>query len=111
MGRLIRHAGLRLAPPVPVLPVTMIQPSFLTSLIEAVGAAPLLKPGGDAASAAAVALATVAMPADPEHCLAFAAKANPLTENRFAINNHVRPWTGVDNGNLSWQARISFDEW
>ena len=111
MGRLIRHAGLRLAPPVPVLPVAMIQPSFLTSLIAAVGAAPLLEPGGGAASAAAVALAAVAMPADPEHCLAFAAKANPLKENRFAMNRHARPWAGLDNGNRSWQARISFDEW
>ena len=98
MGRLIRHAGSRLAPPVLLPPAAMIQPSALASLIPAVGAA-------------AVALAAVTMPADPEHCLAFAAKANPLTENRFAMNSHARPWAALDNGNRSWRARISFDEW
>jgi len=108
---LIRHAGHRLALAVPPLPVAMVQPSFRTPLIVAVGATPLLAPGGGAAGGAAVALAAVAMLADPEHFVAFASKANPQTENRFPINRHACPWAGMDNGSQSWHARMSFDSW
>jgi hypothetical protein len=36
---------------------------------------------------------------DPEHCMTSAAAANPLPENRFALNRHARHRRGLDNGN------------
>jgi len=78
MGTLIRHAGLGPPPPVRTLSVTMIQPPFRTSLVPAVGTAPLLEPGRGSAGWAAIALPTIAMLANPEHCVTFPAAADPL---------------------------------
>jgi len=89
----------------------MIQPSFPTLLVAAVGAAPLLEPGCGTASRAAIALSVIAVWADPEHRRASTATANPLTESHFAMNRHARPQAGMDNGNRSWQVRTSFDSW
>ena len=87
----------------------MIQPSFRTALMAAVGSAVLLNPGFSAARGAAIALAAVTMLADPEHGLTSA--ANPLPKNCFARNRHARQQAGLDNGNESWQVRTSFDRW
>jgi hypothetical protein len=83
----------------------MIEPSFRAPLMAAVGVAALFPAGSVAASRAAIALAAVAMPADPEHRVTFPAAANPLSENRFAMDRHPRPRAGLDNGNQSWQGK------
>jgi hypothetical protein len=109
MGTLIRH-GLPAMPVLP-LPVAMIEPSFRAPLVAAVGAAALPEPGFGAARGAAIALSAITMPADPEHCVASSAEANPLTKNHLAMQNHVRPQAGLDNGNGSWQVRTIFAVW
>jgi hypothetical protein len=45
MGRLIRHAGWRVALTVGTLPVSMIESAFRTPLVPAVGRTTLLAPG------------------------------------------------------------------
>jgi len=106
---LIRHARLGrplgTAPPVFPLAVAVVEPSLRTPLVAAVGAAPLLESRLGAASRAAIALAAVAVLTDPEHRLAFAAAANPLTENRLAMDRHPRRQAGLDNGSQPWQVR------
>jgi len=85
----------------------MIQPSFETPLMAPVGVASLLEACFGAASGAAIALSAITMLTDPEHGLTCDAAANPLPENRSAMIRHAR--RGLDNGNRSWQVRISFD--
>lgn len=108
-GTLIRHARgarpLGTARPVFALAVTMIQPPLRAPLMTAIGAPPLLKPGLGAASRAAIALPAIAVPTDPEHRVAFAAAANPLSENRFAMERHPRRQAALDNGSRSWQVQ------
>jgi hypothetical protein len=86
----------------------MIQPSFQTLLMAAVGAAPLLETCCGPASGTAIALAAITVLADPEHGMTSAAAANPLPENRFAMKRHARPMRGLDNSNGSWKVRTSF---
>jgi hypothetical protein len=83
----------------------MVQLSFVTSLVAAIGTAPLLAAGMGAAGEAAISLPAITMLTDPEDRMASAAAANPLTENYFAMNRHARPQTGLDNGSRSWQVR------
>jgi hypothetical protein len=59
------------------LPVTVIEPSFGTLLVPAIGAPPLLDSGSLAASQAAVALPAITARAEKEHCPAFISEANP----------------------------------
>jgi hypothetical protein len=103
MGTLIRHA----CPSTSVfpLPVPMIKPSFRTPLVEAVGAAALSPAGFAPASRTAIALSAVAMPADPEHCVA--SHTGPLTKDSVAMKIHARRQAGLDNGDRSWQVRTS----
>jgi len=108
---LIRHARSRLAVPIRALAVAMIQPAFRTSLVAAVGTAPLPQPGFVTAGGTTVTLPAITVPTDPEHRLATAATANPLPESNFAMNLHASPETGLDNGSRSWQVRTSFDAW
>jgi hypothetical protein len=108
---LIRHADLGPAAPVLTLPIPVIQPAFRTPLVTAVCATPLLEPRFVPAGGTAIALPTIAVLTDPEHCLATAAAANPLPENDFTMNLHAGPQTGLDNGSRSWQVRTSFDAW
>ncbi len=77
----------------------MVQPSFETPLMAAVGAAPLLETCFGTAGGAAIALSAITMLTDPEHCVTSAAVANPLPENRFAMSRHARHRRGLDNGN------------
>jgi hypothetical protein len=103
MGTLIRHA--RLATAVFPLPVPMVKPSFRAPLVSAVGAAALPPPGFAPAKGTAIALSAVAMPADPEHCVA--SHTGPLTKDRLAMKIHARRQAGLDNGDRSWQVRTS----
>jgi len=94
---LIRHARLSLAAAVLPLPVTMVQTSFLTLLVPAVGATALLLPGRGAARLAAIAVSAIAMGTKPEHRMATAARANPRAERHFAVKRHPSSpagWTG-----------------
>ena len=85
----------------------MIELSFGASLVSVVGAAALPAPGFQAARIAAVTLSAVAVPADPENCVASDSRANPLPKDHLAMKIHVRPRTGLDNGDRSWQVRTS----
>jgi hypothetical protein len=75
----------------------MVQPCFGALLVTAIGTAPLLEPGLAAASGAAITLAAITVPTNPEHGAASAAAADPLMENRF-VNRHARQSAGLDNG-------------
>ena len=90
---------MRLPAPIRPLPVAMVQPSFATPLMAAVGAAPLLETCLGTASGAAITLTPITMLADPEHCMTSAAAADPLPENRFPMNRHACHRRGLDNGN------------
>jgi hypothetical protein len=108
---LIRHARLCLAAPILALPVAMVEPAFRAALVAAVSAAPLLASRFGTASEAAIALSSITVLTDPEHRVASAATANPLTENYFAMNRQCPPTAGWTTGNGSWQVRTSFDAW
>lgn len=112
MGTLIRHARpAGVAAPILLLAVAMVQTSFRTPLVAAVGRAPLPEPGFRAASMAAIALPAITVRTNPEHRVATTAAANPLPENYFAMSRHPCARAGLDNGNRSWQVRTSFDVW
>ena len=85
----------------------MIELSFRASLVPFVGATALPAPGFNATGFAAVTLPAVAVPADPENCVASDSRANPLPKDHLATKIHVRPRTGLDNGDRSWQVRSS----
>ncbi len=87
--------------------VAMIELSFGASLVPLIGAAALPPPGFGAAGFAAVALSPVAVPADPEDSVAADNRTNTLTKDHLAMKIHVRPRTGLDNGDRSWQVRTS----
>jgi hypothetical protein len=92
---------------VSALAVAMIGLSFGASLVPLIGAAALPPPGFGAAGFAAVALSPVAVPADPEDSVAADNRTNTLTKDHLAMKIHVRPRTGLDNGDRSWQVRTS----
>jgi hypothetical protein len=85
----------------------MIEPSFRASLVPLIGPATLPAPGLGTAGFAAVALSPVAVPADPENSVAADSRTNTLTKDHLAMKIHVRPRTGLDNGDRSWQVRTS----
>ncbi len=89
------------------MPVAMIELSFGTSLMAVVGAATLTAPGFNATGVATVTLPAVAVPADPEHCVASDSRTNALTKDDLAMPIHVRRQAGLDNGDRSWQVRTS----
>jgi hypothetical protein len=98
---LIRHARLRLTAAAAIFPLTiaMIQPALGALLVAAVGASPLPAPGLLAALGAAVAVSAITVRADEENRLARLPKANPLPQNRFAMNHrHASSQAGLDNG-------------
>jgi hypothetical protein len=77
----------------------MIELPFGALLVAAVGAPPLLAAGLLAALVAAVAVPAIAMRADEENRVAALTKANPLPQNRFAMNRrHASSQAGLDNG-------------
>jgi hypothetical protein len=83
----------------------MVEPTFRALLMAAVGAPPLFEPCLSATSGTAVPLSPITVLANPENRPASFVRANPLTEDRLAINH--RPKTGLDIGAKSWQVRNS----
>jgi hypothetical protein len=68
-------------------------------LVAAVGAPPLLAAGLLAVLVAAVAVSAIAVRADEESRVAALTHANPLPQNRFAMNlRHASSQAGLDNG-------------
>ena len=108
-GRLIRHARPASALAVLLLPIPVVEPTFETLLIPAVGRPVLPAPGCGAARRAAIALSAIAMGTNPEHRLTSLAAANALPENHFSMNRHPPTQADFDNGNGSCQGRTSFD--
>jgi hypothetical protein len=76
---------------VAALPFAMIQPTFETSLVPAVGAASLLESCGSTAGLAAIALSPITMPADPKHRMTSVPTAKSLAKKHFAINRQPSP--------------------
>jgi hypothetical protein len=98
---LIRHGRLTLtqAASVRLLAIAMIELPFGALLVASVGAPPLLLAGLLAALVAAVAVSAVTVRADEENRVAALTKANPLPQNRFAMNHrHASSQAGLDNG-------------
>jgi hypothetical protein len=95
---LIRHARPALAAPVLPLPVAMILPALETPLMPAIGVSPLPQSGGSTAVGTAITLAAITVLTDPEHGMTAIAETNPLTQNHFALNRHLRRRRGLDNG-------------
>lgn len=83
----------------------MIFSSFGALLVATVGTTALLTAGFGLAGPAAITLSPIAAATDPEHRVALAAAANPLTENNLAMTRHPRRQVGLDNGDRSWQGR------
>jgi hypothetical protein len=82
-----------------VLAIAMIELPFGALLVASVGAPPLLPTGLLTALVAAVAVSAVAVRADEENRVAALSKANPLPQNRFAMNHrHASSQAGLDNG-------------
>jgi hypothetical protein len=98
---LIRHGRWRLTKTAAVFPlaVAMIELPFGALPVSSVGASPLLAAGLLAALVATVAVSAIAMRADEENRVAALTKANPLPQNRFAMNHrHASSRAGLDNG-------------
>jgi|GEM_PF-2537551 len=74
----------------------MIEPPFRAPLVALVGLPPLAEPGIFAAGEAAIALAPVAVPAQPEDGVAVPSEANSLAENYFVVVVHLPRWAGLD---------------
>ena len=84
-----------------VIPLTiaMIELPFGALLVASIGAPPLLAAGLPAALLATVAMSAIAVCADEENRVAALTKANPLPQNRFAMNHrHASSQAGLDNG-------------
>lgn len=90
---------MRLALTVSPLPVPMIESTFRTLLVAAVGLAPLMEPGAMATGEAAIALSAITAQTQEEHGAAFAVLANPQKKNCFAIGRHAYWRTQLDKGN------------
>jgi len=81
------------------LAVAMVELPFGALLVSSVGASPLLAAGLLAAFFVAVAMSAIAVRADEENRVAALTKANPLPQNRFAMNHrHASSQAGLDNG-------------
>ena len=82
-----------------MLAIAMIELPFGALLVAPVGAPPLLPAGLLAALIAAVPVSAVAVSADEENRVAAFTQANPLPQNRFAMNHrHASSQAGLDNG-------------
>jgi hypothetical protein len=87
--------------PVRLLPIAMIEPSFGTQLVAPIGGSPLLAAGLFAALGTAVAVPAVTVRADEENRLAALPKADPLPQNRFAVN-HRHASSQAGTGQRQW---------
>jgi hypothetical protein len=100
---LIRHGRLRWTKAAAVFPlaIAMIELPFGALLVSAVGAAPLLAAGLLAALVAAVAVSAITVRADEENRVAALTEANPLPQNRFAMN-HRHASSQAGTGQRHW---------
>jgi hypothetical protein len=92
---------------VSALSVAMIELAFRASLVPVIGTATLSAPRFRSTGFAAVTLPAVAVPADPEDCVASNSRTNALTKDHLAMKIHVRREAGLDNGDRSWQGKTS----
>jgi len=76
----------------------MIEPSFRTSLVAAIGATPLTEPGLVATGQAAITVSTITVRTEKKDRAAFAAQTNSQPENHFALQRHACSQAGLDNG-------------
>jgi hypothetical protein len=88
LGTLIRHAAREPAATIGALAITMIQLPFRALLMTPIGGAMLPAPRMTAALRAAIALATIAAGANPEHRPAIGVAAKPKPKNNFSMNRH-----------------------
>ena len=86
---------MRLTLLVRALPVPMIEPTFRTPLVTAVGGAASPEPGFGAARQAAIALSLIAVRTDPVHRVTTLAETNSRTENHLAMNRHAPCWAAL----------------
>jgi hypothetical protein len=87
------------------LPIAMVFSSFGALLVATVSTTALLTASFGLTGRAAITLSPIAAATDPEHGVALAAAAHPLTENNLALTRHLRRQVGLDNGDRSWQGR------
>ena len=98
---MIRHAGLFLPAPAPVLAlaVAMIELAFGALLVPLVGLPPLSSAGLIAACDAAIAVPAIAVRAEEKHGVAVVAETNSMKENRVVMNRrHAWLQARLDNG-------------
>jgi hypothetical protein len=98
---MIRHAGLSLMAPPPIIPLTVavVESAFRALLMASIGAPPLLPAGVCAAPLAAIAMSAIAMGADEEYGVALLAETDSLKENRFAVSlRHASSRAELDSG-------------
>jgi hypothetical protein len=82
-----------------LLTIPMVEPSFRAPLVAPVGGAPLPAACLVAATGAAVAVSSIAVSTDEKDRLAALTKAEPLPQNRFAVNHrHASSQAELDNG-------------
>ena len=98
----VRHARLActLGPALPIfpLPVSVIEPSFRTLLVAAIGATPLTEPSLVAAGQAAITVPAITVGTEKKDRAAFAAPTNSQPENHLAPKRHACSQAGLDNG-------------
>jgi hypothetical protein len=100
---LIRHANLGLAPPVFALTIAMIEASFGTLLVAAIGLPPLLATRFLAATWAAISLPAITMTAQVKNRVTRRKATYPLTKNGLTMDGHRFPEAELDNRRQSWQ--------
>jgi hypothetical protein len=98
------------APPIFALAISMVQATFQTLLVAAIGQAVLLPARLLPTELATVVLSPVTVATDPEDLTTAASTANSLTEDNFAVGRHPRPKVGLDNGDRTWQLE-TVDVW
>ena len=96
----VRHARLActLGPALPIfpLPVSVIEPSFRTLLVAAIGATPLTEPSLVAAGQAAITVPAITVGTEKKDRAAFAAPTNSQPENHLALQRHACSQAGLD---------------
>ena len=104
-GSTIRHASGCLALPVVPLPITVVECSFVTLLVAAVGLATHLHLALPAAAFRAIALPTIATTTDPERSPAPLGVATSLSQNELTGLGHPVLNAGLDNEASAWQGQ------
>ena len=83
------------------MPVSMVELSFRTLLMAAVGGAPLTKPRLGAACDAAIPMSAIAARAEEKAGATFFAHAEPKLEDYFVTGRHPSSQRGWTNGSGS----------